>query len=783
MKKSPLAAILAASSLISAHAADVTWTLNGTGAFTNGANWSDLAVPDTSDDAYISNGGTATIGSSDTVAVSRLLLENGTITQNGGSVSTVPFGTFESPGAYVIGSGAGQTGTYDASGASFLSGGRVRIGVDGGTGSVTLGGTSGYFGGFQQDTWVGAAGSTGSLTLNDSATWNIDSDWITVGNSGQGTLTMNDDSVMTVAGGNVVLGAGATGVSQTTLSDQASIVATTGEVWIGNDSATSTVDLSGTSSIVAQGNWIAIGRFGNGASNGTVTIRENASLQKTGGGGQLVIGPDGHGTVNVQGSGTLSSNNDIWMGEQDDGDGTLNVSGGTVSAGNDIIAGNGAGAVGAVNISGGSVSSNRDFVAGQGNGSQGTVVATGGTINVSGWTKLGFNTGAVGTMTVSGPTTVNTNGTFVMGDSGTGTLTMQGGTMNTTGQTWIGQGGDATGVFNLEGGDYTSGAWIAVGRAEAKGTLNVSGGTLTHTGTGTVVGAGLDGSNIVILGNASKVATVNHTGGTINNLNAVTVVGENAVAVAEWNATGGTANLGDTRVGFSGVGTMTINGTANYSSTSVYLGSNGGSTGTMNFKGGTFAANFIEEGAGNGFITFDGGIVKALQDVANYFRDFEAGDVTIGANGLKFDTNGKTVGIEDALEGTGGLTKLGTGTLTLSGANTYEGNTVVSAGTLSSTTASFGDFSSINILSGAILDLNFVGSDVIAGLYFNGVLQAAGVWGGIGSGAQFESDLITGSGTITSQAAIPEPSTVALVIGGIALVGLRMRSRARARQA
>lgn len=779
MKKSPLAVILAASSLISAQAADVFWNNTGTGAFNTGSNWTGGNVPTTLDEAYIDNGGTATIGSGISADVSRLLINNGTVNVDSGSVSTVPFGDFNSPGAYVIGGLAG-TGTLNATGSSQLTGGRVRIGVDGGTGSVTLSGSADYIGAAGQDTWVGAAGSVGSLTLEDDATYTIDNDWITVGNSGQGTLTMSDQSQLYVGGtGNVVLGAG-TGVSQTTLSGTASITTAGGQVWIADNGATSTVDMSGSSSINAN-NWLAVGRFANGASNGTLTIRENASVQKTGD-GQVVIGPDGHGVVNVQDSGTLSSNNDIWMGEQDDGDGTLNVSGGTVSSGHDIIAGNGGGAVGVANISGGTVSSVRDFVAGQGSGSQGTIIATGGTINVSGWTKLGFNTGAVGEMTVSGPTTVNTTGTFIMGDSGTGTLTQQGGTMNTAGQTWVGQGGDATGVFNLEGGDYTSGGWIAVGRAEAKGTLNVSGGTLTHAGTGVVTGATLDGSNIVLLGNASKVAVVNHTGGTINNLNAVTVVGENTVAVSEWNATGGTANLGDTRVGFSGVGTMTIDGTANYSSTSVYLGSNGTGTGTMNFKGGTFAADFIEEGAGNGFITFDGGTVKALQDVANYFRDFEAGDVTIGANGLKFDTNGKTVGIEHALEGVGGLNKLGAGVLTLSGANTYQGNTIVSAGTLSSTTASFGDFSSINIVGTSILDLNFLGTDTIGVFYLDGIAQAAGVWGAIGSGAQFQTDRITGTGTLTTSA-IPEPSTVALVIGGIALVGLRMRSRARAHQA
>lgn len=756
MKKSPLAAILAVSSLVSAQAADSFWNNAGTGSFLDPLNWTP-AAPSTSDDAIIDNGGTATLGSLQVGAVSRLLLNNGTLSLNGASISTVPFGTFESPGAYVIGSGAG-TGTLTATGDSLLTGGRVRIGVEGGTGSVTLSGGSSYSGDTNQDTWVGGAGSTGSLTLNDQATWNIAQDWITVGNSGQGTLTMTGQSELNVIGGNVVLGAG-TGTAQVNLSGSSKIFTDTGEVWIANDGATSTVDVSGTASITAAGNWLAVGRFANGASNGTLTIRENGVVQKTGGGGNVVVGPDGHGVVNVQDNGTFSSNNQMWFGEQDDGNGTLNLTGGTVSSGG-------------------------DFVVAQGGGSEGQVTATGGTITVGGWTKLGFNANAVGQMTVSGTATVNTTGTFIMGDDGSGTLTQQGGTINTTGETWIGQNGQGVGVFNLEGGSYTSGSWIAVGRSGAQGTLNVSGGSLAHTGVGQVDGANLTGANFVLNGNAGKVAVATHSGGTITNTTSVWAVGTDAGNVSTWTATGGTGTFGDTRVGFSGNGTVTIGGTANYSSTSVYLGSNVGSVGTLNLEGNsTFAANFIEEGAGDGFLNLDGAIVKALQDVTNYFRDFEAGDVTIGANGLKFDTNGKTVGIEHALEGAGGLTKLGAGTLTLSGANTYQGNTIVSAGTLSSTTASFGDFSSINILAGSTLNLSFLGTDSIGVLYFDGIAQLAGVWGAIGSGAQFESPLLTGTGTLATTAAIPEPSTVALVIGGIALVGLRLRSRARAHQA
>src|SRR5262245_65458415 len=56
--------------------------------------------------------------------------------------------------------------------------------------------------------------------------------------------------------------------------------------------------------------------------------------------------------------------------------------------------------------------------------------------------------------------------------------------------------------------------------------------------------------------------------------------------------------------------------------------------------------------------------------------------VTLTSMGL-IDTNGNSVSIAGVIGGGGGLTKSGSGTLTLSGLNTYTGVTTVSAGTLS----------------------------------------------------------------------------------------------------
>lgn len=95
------------------------------------------------------------------------------------------------------------------------------------------------------------------------------------------------------------------------------------------------------------------------------------------------------------------------------------------------------------------------------------------------------------------------------------------------------------------------------------------------------------------------------------------------------------------------------------------------------------------------------------------------------------------------------LVKAGSNKLTLSGANTYAGDTTVNAGTLSLSAAYLADGSDVRITTGATLDLTTATTDTIDELILDGTPQAAGVYGAIGSGAQFERSYITGTGTLT----------------------------------
>ena len=152
-------------------------------------------------------------------------------------------------------------------------------------------------------------------------------------------------------------------------------------------------------------------------------------------------------------------------------------------------------------------------------------------------------------------------------------------------------------------------------------------------------------------------------------------------------------------------------------------------SGTSTYTGPTtVSAGTLRAGAAAGGQAFGNGSAVALADVAGVSLDLNGfsqtigslagggstgGNVTLGANAtLTTGGNNGSTSYGGVISGTGtsGLTKLGTGTQTLSGVNTYNGSTTIKAGTLklgvagsinSSQTIVVGDTGS----SGAVLDL------------------------------------------------------------------------------
>ncbi|NBU60110.1 MAG: hypothetical protein EBS23_10230, partial [Betaproteobacteria bacterium] len=121
--------------------------------------------------------------------------------------------------------------------------------------------------------------------------------------------------------------------------------------------------------------------------------------------------------------------------------------------------------------------------------------------------------------------------------------------------------------------------------------------------------------------------------------------------------------------------------------------------------------------------------------VANNLNLANAVSLGSGAS-FGINTNGNTLTMSGVMSGTGALRKNGTGTLTLSGANTYTGSTTIGTGTLSLTAA------------GGNGGLKTSGFDVSSGATLN-----FNVTSGIRDYIQSGSVAFTGSGTLTKTGA------------------------------
>ena len=175
----------------------------------------------------------------------------------------------------------------------------------------------------------------------------------------------------------------------------------------------------------------------------------------------------------------------------------------------------------------------------------------------------------------------------------------------------------------------------------------------------------------------------------------------------------------------------------------------GGTNSMINFSGGTLAA-----GTNGNLINTNGTAINAASYV-------QSGGAVIDSAGFSV-TNGLPL-LEDPVSPGGGLTKAGSGTLTLLGTNNFTGNTIVSAGTLSFQQPTIATNSTVTVAGGAVLNLGFSVTNPVAGFVTNGVSLPAGVYNsttvapfitGAGSlqvaGAGGSTPTISGSATFTN---------------------------------
>ena len=188
----------------------------------------------------------------------------------------------------------------------------------------------------------------------------------------------------------------------------------------------------------------------------------------------------------------------------------------------------------------------------------------------------------------------------------------------------------------------------------------------------------------------------------------------------------------------SGAVTKTGAGVLTLTNSNTYTGGTTINEGTLSFANGSLGTTEN--------ITFDGGTLQwasgNVQDVSNRFAAISSGKTAI------LDTNGNTVSLASVISGTGaGLTKTGTGTLTLTGANTYTGDTTISAGTLQ-----LGDGTTNGSVAGNITDnasLVFANSSEQT---YSGVIGGTGTMTKITAGTLILSGTHTYTGTTTISA-------------------------------
>jgi len=500
------------------------------------------------------------------------------------------------------------------------------------------------------------------------------------------------------------------------------------------------------------------------------------------GGSSLIKDGNGAGRLILTGNNTFS--------------GGLYINNGIARAGHTNALGTGTATIAGgatLELTGGISPTNAISVSGAGVGGDGAIRNVGGTNTLSGTiTETGATTIAADTGTTlnltGNLTGANTATTFAgagniavarlstgTGDvtlNGTGTVTYNGGaTANTT-----------TGFTTVNGGTLVLAKNAGVNALAGNLTVNAgtvqlnAGNQIVDTATVTLNGAGtlnLNGQTETLgqLNSTSGTATVALGAGSLtlngpNNTNSNYAGILTGTGASSLNVTGtGKVYLAGSGSGFSGT-TNVSGGTLNVSGSNTVLGSgtvNVSSAGNLQLQGGISLANAvtingtgtsgngaIENFAGNNTLSGNitvGGASRVQSDAGTLTL---SGNIALGANALTAGGIGH-ITQSGVISGTGSLTKDGSGTLLLSGANTYTGATTISEGTLRlGGNERIANTSAVTVAAGASFDLDnrteTVGSIAGAGNIMIGTGQL--IAGGNNTSTTFSGDL-TGTGSFT----------------------------------
>ncbi|EJX4602120.1 autotransporter-associated beta strand repeat-containing protein, partial [Salmonella enterica] len=507
--------------------------------------------------------------------------------------------------------------------------------------------------------------------------------------SGSGQVEKSGDDKLTLSGSNTYTGG--TLISSGTLvandvnalgtgdvTDNATLMLNTGGDFTNNIGGTGRVEKSGDDALTLSGS--------NTYTGGTLIS-----------GGTLVAND-----VNALGTGDITDNATLALNAVGDFDNAISGSGKVEKSGDDALT------------------------------LSGSNTYTGGTLISSG-TLVASNVEALGTGDVTDNATLelNTSGTFDNAISGSGQVVKSGDKMLTlsgansySGGTLISDGtlvasnveslgtGDVTNNATLElntGGDFTnniSGSGQVVKSGDdalaLSGANSYTGGTLISSGT-------LVATNVDALGSGDVTdnATLElNTGGTFDNAisgsGQVVKSGDKTLTLSGSNTyTGGTLISDGTLVASNvealGTGDVTDNATLELNTSGTFDNVISGSGQVV--KSGDDALTLSGSNTYRGGTTISGGTL-----VATSVEALGTGDVTDNAT-LALNTGGDFI---NNIGGTGRVEKSGDQTLTLSGANSYTGGTLISSGTL--VASNVNALGSGDVTDNAVLELNTGGT-------------------------------------------------------------------------
>ena len=279
-----------------------------------------------------------------------------------------------------------------------------------------------------------------------------------------------------------------------------------------------------------------------------------------------------------------------------------------------------------------------------------------------------------GTGTLTGALTLAADDSRVGSAAGAGGLTVAGA---------IGESGGARGLAKVDAGTVVLAAGVA---NTYTGTTRLDAGTLRVDGTLRSTALDVRAGGLV-LGSAGRLLAAP----------VVTVAAGATLGLGGSETVGSLAGAGDVDLG---AGTLTTGSAADSIFSGVLAGSGGltkegGSTtfvlagdnrygGTTRVAAGTLATVGSERIADTSALVVDAGATLRLGGSETAASLAGAGSVITGGTGSTLSVGGSNAGtvFDGIVSGSGGLTKTGTGTLNLTGENSYGGTTVVEAGTL-----------------------------------------------------------------------------------------------------